>query len=264
MKPNSKKFFDTNGFAIIRGEFVKEINEIQKELLEYLNFHAKKNGLIDKKVSNYDLLVKKLMKPKTKLRTFIYDSVPLLPTVQALNHNPKLKKILKSLGYKIPISSDIANIRFDIRKKNEVKFLRGVHQDVRSIKSKKTVTIWIPLTKVDYQNGTVAMYPKTQNKGLYKHSYNPNLLVPEKYLPRSFDKMERNKFIIDANPGDVAIFNCFTLHRSEVSKVDRIRSCVQLTYTDLSELNHKDGLFFLSKDFKAFARKDKSLNSTLK
>ena len=42
MKSNNKKFFDTNGFAIIQGKFINEINEVKKEVLDYLNFHAKK------------------------------------------------------------------------------------------------------------------------------------------------------------------------------------------------------------------------------
>ena len=31
----------------------------------------------------------------------------------------------------------MSNIRFDMKNKKELKFLRGIHQDIRSIRSKK-------------------------------------------------------------------------------------------------------------------------------
>ena len=158
----------------------------------------------------------------------------------------------------------MSNIRFDMKNKKELKFLRGIHQDIRSIRSKKTVTIWIPITKVDKKHGTVVMYPKTQNLGLLKHIYKPNLLIENKDLPININKLEKNKFVINANPGDIIVFNCFTLHRSEKAKIDKVRSVIQLTYTDISEVDMTNNLFFLNSEFDAFAKKDRSLNSTLK
>ena len=263
-KQNTSSFFNENGFAIIKNKFSKEAKDIKSEIIDYLNFFGKKNNLTDGKDKNYDLLVKKVMIPGTKLRTFIYDSAPFLESIQKLNHHPYIKKFLKEFGYKKPVCVDMGNIRFDIRNKKEIKFLRGIHQDVRSIKSKKTVTIWIPITKVDRKHGTVVMYPKTQNFGLIKHTYKPNLLIDKKDLPLKINNMEKNKFVINANPGDIIVFNCFTLHRSEKAKIDKVRSVIQLTYTDISEVDMTDNLFFLNSEFDAFAKKDKSLNSTLK
>ena len=106
--------------------------------------------------------------------------------------------------------------------------------------------------------------PKTQNFGLIKHKYKPNLLIDNKDLPLKINKMEKNKIVINANPGDIVVFNCFTLHRSEQAKLDKVRSVIQITYTDISEVDMTDNLFFLNSEFDAFAKKDKSLNSTLK
>ena len=118
---------------------------------------------------NYDYLVKKIMVPGTKLRTFIYDSAPFNKYTK-IKSSSIYKKFLKEFGYKKPVCVDMSNIRFDMKNKKELKFLRGIHQDIRSIRS-KTVTIWIPITKVDKKYGTVVMYPKTQNLGLLKHIY---------------------------------------------------------------------------------------------
>jgi len=263
-KTNTSKFFNENGFVIIRNKFKKEVKNIKSEIIDYLNFFGKKNKLTSGQDTDYDYLVKKIMIPGTKLRTFIYDSAPFLESIQKLNHHPHIKKILKEFGYKKPVCVDMSNIRFDIKKKNELKFLRGIHQDIRSIRSKKTVTIWIPVTKVNKKYGTVVMYPKTQNFGLIKHKYKPNLLIENKNLPIKINRMEKTKYVVNANPGDIVIFNCFTLHRSEKAKVDKVRSVIQITYTDISEVDVRNNLFFLNSEFDAFAKKDKSLNSTLK
>ena len=41
------------------------------------------------------------------------------------------------------------------------------------------------IIKVDQDHGTVVMYPKTQNFGLIKHVYKPNLLIEENNLPKN-------------------------------------------------------------------------------
>lgn len=264
-RTDTAEFFNKQGFALVRNFFLKEVTEIKNEIIDYLNFFGKKHNLINERIDDYDQLVKKIMIPGTKLRTFIYDSIMLRPSIQKINHSTKLKQILKDFGYSNPTSVDMGNVRFDIKSKTESRFLRGIHQDVRSIHSKKTVTIWLPITEVNNQRGTVVMYPETHNSGLYKHIYKPNLLIEHDNLPKSLDELEKNKFLIEANPGDVAIFNCFCLHRSEESKIDTVRSVIQFTITDIAAVDVDDGFFFLKNEYEAFARKpeQKDLNSTL-
>ncbi len=263
LKKNNKNFFNENGFDIIRGKLTENVAQIKKDVIEYLNYFGKKHGITDGNDTNYDDLVKKIMVPGTKLRTFIYDSTPFIESIQKLNHHPYLREYLKSVGYRNPVCVDMSNIRFDIAKENEKKFLRGIHQDVRSIRSKKTVTIWVPITKVDKDHGTVVMYPKTHQYGLIKHIYNPNLLIEEKDLPENYDLLEKKKYVVEAEPGDIVVFDCFALHRSETAKIDKVRSVIQITYTDISEVDVEDGFFFLNSNYDAFAKKDKSLKSTL-
>ena len=101
-KQNTSEFFNKkNGFAIIKNKFSKEVKDIKLEVIDYLNFFGKKNNLTTGKDKNYDYLVKKIMVPGTKLRTFIYDSAPFLTSIQKLNHHPYIKKnFLKNLGIK--------------------------------------------------------------------------------------------------------------------------------------------------------------------
>ena len=262
---NTKKFYDINGFNLIRNVFSEKVKNIKEEIKDFLKYYGKKNNLINGN-ENYDDLVKKILKPGTKLRTFVYDSVYLINSIQELNRDSFIRDHLCKLGFKKPVSFDMGNVRFDINKPNEIKFLRGIHQDIRSIKTKKTVTIWIPLTNVNIENGTVVMYPGTQNDGIYSHIYDPNLLIPIDKLPRPLEILEKNKYIINASPGDVAIFNCFTLHRSEPAKIDTVRSVIQFTFTDIYVFDEKDDLFFLAAKYEPFSKKDEEIKkiSTLK
>ena len=263
-KEDTKDFFLSNGYAVVRNKFKDQILEIKSELIDYLNFFAKKNGLLKEDCKDYDKLAKIVMVPGSKLRTFIYDSIPFLTRVQKLNHHPYLNELLKSFGYKKPVCVDMCNIRIDIKAENEKKFLRGIHQDIRSIKSKKTVTLWMPITKVDESHGSVILYPKTHKYGLIKHIYDPNLLIQDEDLPENLKELEKRKVILDAEPGDIAVIDCFNCHSSKESEVDKVRSVILTTYTDIYEVDLKDNLFFLERDYEAFAKKDQSLNSTLK
>ena len=116
-KQNTSSFFNENGFAIIKNKFSKEVKDIKLEVIDHLNFFGKKNNLTSGKDKNYDDLVKKIMIPGTKLRTFIYDSAPFLTSIQKLNHHSYIKKFLKEFGYKKPVCVDMSNIRFDMKKK---------------------------------------------------------------------------------------------------------------------------------------------------
>ena len=256
---DTKDFYKEHGLSIIRKALIKETESVMKEVLNFLVFYGKKNNLINGD-EKYDDLVRKIMVPQTKLRTFIYDSVPLLNSIQDLKHNPLLRKHLKTLGFKNPVAVDMGNVRFDIKKESEKKFLRGVHQDIRSIKTKKTITMWIPLTEVNQKRGTVVIYPGThRDTALYEHIYDPNLVIPNDKLPKSLEDLEKEKYIINAKPGDICLFDCFVLHRSQPAEIDCVRSVLQFTYTDIDEFNEKDNLFFLSSEFQAFARKEESL-----
>ena len=117
---NSSAFFNINGFAIIKDKFFQEVKDIKVEIIDYLNFFGKKNNLTSGKDNDYDYLVRNIMIPGTKLRTFIYDSAPFLQSIQKLNHHPYIKEFLKDFGYKKPVCVDMSNIRFDINDKNEI------------------------------------------------------------------------------------------------------------------------------------------------
>ena len=121
----------------------------------------------------------------------------------------------------------------------------------------------MPITKVDSTHGSVVLYPRTHKYGLFKHVYDPNLLIQDEDLPEKFEELEKRKIILDAEPGDIAIIDCFNCHSSKESEVDKVRSVILTTYTDIYEVDLKD-LFFLERDYEAFSKKDKTLNSTLK
>ena len=70
--------------------------------------------------------------------------------------------MLKEIGLKIPLYTDIPSLRVDFS--DEEKFLRGPHQNVGSVISKNYATIWLPLTDVDKTFGSIAIYETTHKK----------------------------------------------------------------------------------------------------
>ena len=201
---DTKNFYNKHGFNLLKNIYVKEIKKIKEEIHNYLIYFGKRNKLINGN-ENYDDLVQKIMIPGSKLRTFIYDSVPLLNSIQDLKRNNYIRKHLHKLGFKNPVAFDMGTVRFDINKKEETKFLRGIHQDIRSIKTKKTVTVWIPLVEVNNINGTVVIYPGTQNYGLLNHIYDPNLLIPEDQLPKKIKYLD-NDGISSVKQNDIIVY----------------------------------------------------------
>ena len=90
------------------------------------------------------------MKKNSELRKGIYNLLRYAFTIRQLQSDKKILDIMKKIGLKVPLFTDIPSLRIDFS--DEEKFLRGPHQDVGSVISKNCVTIWIPLTKVNESN----------------------------------------------------------------------------------------------------------------
>ena len=113
------------------------------------------------------------------------------------------------------------------------------HQDYGyfQIQGSKCVVVWVPLDKVDAQNGCMEYI---RGSHLWNKSYAPNILFAQSVNPFSpFDKLEdieanREAYDIvsfDVEPGDVIIHHVMTIHgsRGNVSR-DRQRRAMSFRY----------------------------------
>ena len=103
------------------------------------------------------------------MRKEIYNLLRYSFRIRQLQSDIRILKVLKEIGLKIPLYTDIPSLKVDFS--DEEKFLRGPHQDVGSVISKNCATIWLPLTDVDKTFGSIAIYETTHKKKLRKQIF---------------------------------------------------------------------------------------------
>src|SRR5262245_29783786 len=91
------------------------------------------------------------------------------------------------------------------------------------------VTAVIALDRTETENGCTVVYPGYHRQGC---------MSPEDgdYHPLSHDLVDESKAVpLVLDPGDVAIFGCFTPHGSEPNRSDRWRRQLYLSYNAISD-----------------------------
>ena len=231
--------YNNNGFIIIR-EFIKynECDILLTELNNYMADQGVKFGWLKNEDCTLKETILNTMRIGTPERTFIYDLMRYLPMVGSLINSSVIVKLLKELGLSKPICMEVPSIRFDI--KGEEKFLTKPHQDIRSIRSKKCVTVWLPITKCDKHYGSLGVYPRTHTGGIIPYDIKEgHMEINTKYL--------NNEIIVDVMPGDLVLMNSMTVHKSVQNHSEEIKINLQAFYNDLTELHYKDDYFNLNK-----------------
>ena len=91
--------------------------------------------------------------------------------------------------------------------KNEKKYITKPQQDIRSVRSKKCVTVWFPITKFDKHYGSLVVYPRTFTDGVIPYDIKDgHIEINTKY--------SGNEIIVDAMPADLVLMNSMTVHKT--------------------------------------------------
>tara|TARA_Y100000768_G_scaffold63599_1_gene43717 strand:- start:19344 stop:20135 length:792 start_codon:yes stop_codon:yes gene_type:complete len=235
------KNFKRDGVIVLKNVINKKItNKIISEIKIITNDQLNKNNIKIKNKKFENLIKFAFKNKKSELRFFLYHRLRSLPMVQSLCFSNELMVLLNNLGHKIPSCVQKPTIRFDFAE--EDKFKLKPHQDIRAILSKKCITIWVPLTKVNKKNGTIRVYKRSHEEGLLSHIFDRNNQVVIKNLK----KMQKYDFIdIDASEGDMIIMNSFCVHSSVKGEKNSIKINIQSFYNDLTEINMKDKYYNL-------------------
>ncbi len=91
------------------------------------------------------------------------------------------------------------------------------------------VTVLVPFDAADRENGCTEVFP-----GYHRNGY----LSPTDgmYHPLSSETVDEKKCVpLELNPGDIAVFGCFTPHRSQPNRSKRWRRQLYLSYNALSD-----------------------------
>jgi len=205
--------YNEEGYIHCKGILLDEINALINELTIIIKDQLKKNHIPTDEHEDFTTLIKKIMRPKTKERQFIYDIAPRIDTIRKIQVSEKIRDRVKALGFEVPFVTNLATVRMDFSGEDETKYLKGPHQDLRLIRSKKCCTVWFPLTPCNTENGSIIFYPRTHKQGIIKHELVLNLEIPRDQLPN-------NKVLLNVAPGDVLIFDSFSIHESKAGTLN--------------------------------------------
>jgi hypothetical protein len=103
----------------------------------------------------------------------------------------------------------------------------GLHQDYIGWKNfpRSFVTVLVAIDAADADNGATEVFPGCHHAGyLSPEDGDYHEVPPEKVDPSQGVKLE-------LEPGDIAIFGCFTPHRSQPNRSDRWRRQLYLSYS---------------------------------
>ena len=203
--------FERQGFVIAQ-ELLADgtVTHICDQVRALFESQARKAGEDTKKDEALESLVYKVMKPNTPERKAAYELVRHVPAVRLAQNDPRILEVLRDLGFGLPMSMQIPTVRFDIPHEFEKRYMTLLHQDLRSIRSERCVTVWVPLTRIDAENGTVICYAGSQDLGLLDHEICEGQIVVKD--PGVVDNYQA--VTIEADPGDVVFLNSFCVHKS--------------------------------------------------
>ena len=241
---NFKKNFEDKGYIIIKNFLSKkQLKKIENEIMTIsINQINKFNYKIKEKNLKDILFI--AMKKNSEHRKGIYNLLRYAFTIRQLQSDKKILDIMKKIGLKVPLFTDIPSLRIDFS--DEEKFLRGPHQDVGSVISKNCVTIWIPLTKVNESTGSIALYETTHKKKLRKQILvKRNQLVNNEVSLTGIKKRLRK--VLNLEAGDLVIFDSFIIHESVKSKLkNNLKLNIQFIINDGDQINFQDKYYDLN------------------
>ena len=143
---NNKKNFKEKGYIVIKKFLNKsQLNNIKKEIKDIAINQIKK---FKYKVSNKDLknILHFAMKKNSNLRKEIYNLLRYSFRIRQLQSDIRILKVLKEIGLKIPLYTDIPSLRVDFS--DEEKFKRSTSR-CWICYFKKLCNNLLPLTDVD-------------------------------------------------------------------------------------------------------------------
>ncbi len=233
--------FKEEGVLVLKNVINKNIIKKIISEIEFITLdQLKKNNKKIKKKNLKNLVNFAFKHKKNQIRFFLYHRLRSLPSVQSICFSDELTNILKKFGHKLPSCVQKPTIRFDFSDENKHKL--KAHQDIRAILCSRCITVWVPITKVDLNNGTIRVYKKSHKEGLLKHNFDKNNQVVIKNL----NLLNKYEFLdIDADIGDMIIMNSFCLHSSVKGKKNSMKINIQSFYNDLSQININDNFYNL-------------------
>src|SRR5712691_670389 len=144
---------------------------------------------------------------------------------------PTLAEVLRRVGLEAPMISTRPEVRIDLPE--DARYMQPWHQDWRYGQgSVNSVTIWVPLHRVDRSNGTIDVAPGSHLLGY--------LETEELHDPRRFSivdpRVEEFRAVAaELELGEAVVFSQLLAHRSGHNTSELPRLTTQIRFTDYAE-----------------------------
>ncbi len=222
--------FDQQGFMLLKQAVPRiVINAILAEIEFIVRDQMVKFGAPEPEETDLNSLIRAAFVPGSEQRHFLYNFLRHVPTLRSFASSQYYVELIRRLGFQLPLTFETPTVRFDIP--GEDKFLTRHHQDLRSIRSRKAVTMWFPLVPVNEELGTVLIYPGSHKLGIQSFSYDSGQLNIE-----NRDALGE-ALVLEADPGDLLIFDSMAVHASVPGKTDQIKINCQCFWNDAAEVD---------------------------
>ncbi len=207
-----KNDFWENGFVKIENFYpIDLIEEIKAQLLRELKANLRS-------IPNSD---KKFRDEKIEFITEVQRNFS--PQFEALFQKSDLAKIIEELFG----TSGLLHVSELILKRRKIGFAYRDHQDdfYFCVKGHEGINAWTPLDEASEENGGIYYYKGSHRDGLLDHKE----VGPKDYschdLAQSYEKVN-----VVANPGDLLLHHCLTIHGSPPNISDKRRIAVSRVY----------------------------------
>lgn len=194
----------------------------------------------------------------------VYDVMSSAPALHASAADPALIAIVQSL-----LSSSIAVhprliLLMSLPERNW--HLSAWHQDYfYNAGPTSTLTVWAPLQKTTEKNGSLLLARGSQRLGRLEHAEHDHGFKT-KWLSLSLKTVQGFDDIveIEAEPGDIVLFDALLAHSGRVNRSDSVRFTLNLRYQDLTDPEFLSGDWRLAQLEKARAAlgRSETLSST--
>jgi hypothetical protein len=240
--------FEKNGLLIFRRfyDVERDIRPIQRGVHKIIGLVIAKHGLkivqSDFSEESFDSGYQELIKADRRYGGEVYDAVKQIPAFMRLVTDPRHEQLLCEL--RRTDTAGIAAAGYGIRIDNpgEERYRATWHQEyLGQLRSLDGLGFWTSLHHVDATLGAVEFCLGSHKSGLLKvRESNPDqpdktgayglLLDREAEVVSSFPHLT-----LEAEAGDLAVFDFLTIHRSGFNRSDRARWSMQTRYFNFSD-----------------------------
>lgn len=248
---NSKSVLGLLGWRHCKNAIPKDlIQAVKHNLSNLMEDHSGSKHLPI--FNNIDRQAKSFKADVSDLQVYLQKNLHRMPAVYELALSQGINRILQTnIGWKESELSPIHNIRVKFPRKYGISSFTTVpwHQDYGatdpSQKDLEIVTAWIPLTFTNSHNGGIEIIPRSTNLGWLEHirgDRGPQIKeeILEKILKENYDlKPVRVK----TRPGDVILFDQYTIHRSLVNTSRQIRWSIDMRYIAKGSMSGRPGMW---------------------